>query len=329
MNGEALMELTHVGKDFAAARTLGGWLKRRIAGGSAPKVRAVDDVSLTIGRSEVVGLVGESGCGKSTLGRIAAGLIPPSRGRVTLDGIEVSAMPRAARRRAMMRVQMVFQSAAASLNPRQTVRRILEEPLAVHRLAPRSERADRVVELLRRIGLHPAFLDRYPHQLSGGQCQRIGIARALTVAPDLIICDEPVSALDVSIQAQILNLFQDLQEQLRLSYLFISHDLSVVQRVSDRVVVMYLGRMVEEAPAGELFARPRHPYTVALLAAAPRLGAAAGPEAIVKGERPSPFAPPPGCHFHPRCPHAMDVCRRVVPERREVSPGHWSACHLD
>ncbi|MCC7274872.1 MAG: ATP-binding cassette domain-containing protein [Alphaproteobacteria bacterium] len=323
-----LLLLDEVGRDFGSPGALGSWLRRGLGHGERRIVRAVDEVTIAVGRQEVVGLVGESGCGKSTLGRIAAGLIAPSRGEVRVDGVAIAGLSAAVRRRSMLRVQMVFQSATASLNPRQTVREILLEPLRVHRLAPRAERDDRVADLMRRIGLHTGFLSRDPHQLSGGQCQRIGIARALTVAPDLVVCDEPVSALDVSIQAQILNLFQDLQESLKLSYLFISHDLSVVERVSDRVAVMYLGRIVEEAPVASLFGRPSHPYTVALLAAAPRLGAQRRVAAVVKGERPSPYNPPAGCHFHPRCPRAVELCRRVAPERREVAPGHWSACHL-
>jgi peptide/nickel transport system ATP-binding protein len=293
-------------------------------------VRAVDGVDLTIARGEVLGLVGESGCGKSTLGRIVAGIMPPSDGAVLWQGQDVGAMPPAEKLRTKLRVQMIFQDPYASLNPRLRVADIVGEAPRVHGLIPKNQTPDAYIDAqLLRAGLDPGFRRRYPHQFSGGQRQRIGIARALAVQPEVLVCDEAVAALDVSIQAQILNLFMDLREQLDLTYLFISHDLGVVEHVSDRVAIMYLGRIVEQAPAEEIFAHANHPYTQALLAEIPRIEARKREFTAIRGEIPSPIAPPPGCHFHPRCPRALPICREVVPVLREVSPGHLSACHLN
>ncbi|MCC7048722.1 MAG: ATP-binding cassette domain-containing protein [Alphaproteobacteria bacterium] len=292
-------------------------------------VRAVDRVDLAVKQGEVVGLVGESGCGKSTLGRIAAGVLPPSEGRRRWRGRTVAEMPAAEARAVELKVQMIFQDPFASLNPRLRVEDIVGEAPVVHGIAGRAERGAYVEELLRRVGLDPGFKRRYPHQFSGGQRARVGIARALAVKPEFLVCDEAVAALDVSIQAQVLNLFMDLRADLGLTYLFISHDLGVVEHLSDRVAIMYLGRFVEIAPAEELFARPNHPYTSALLAGIPRLDARKRQFAPVQGEIPSPLNPPSGCHVHPRCPHAMPRCRTEAPALKLIAPGHWSACHLN
>jgi oligopeptide/dipeptide ABC transporter ATP-binding protein len=289
------------------------------------RVRAVDRVDLTIARGEVLGLVGESGCGKSTLGRIAAGLLPPSEGRVLWGTRDAATL----QRRERLPVQMIFQNPYASLNPRMRVADIVGEAPVVHGLVGRRGAGAYVDAQIRRAGLDPADKRRYPHQFSGGQRQRIGLARALAVAPEVLVCDEAVAALDVSIQAQILNLFMDLRAELGLTYLFISHDLGVVEHLSDRVAIMYLGRIVELAPSEEIFARPNHPYTQALLADVPRIEARRRTFATIRGELPSPLAPPPGCHFHPRCPHVMPVCMVSAPALREVAPGHASACHLN
>lgn len=292
------------------------------AGVAGHVVHAVDRVSFAVNEGEVVGLVGESGCGKSTLGRLACGLHEPTTGGVFYKGEPVNGKP-------VRAVQLIFQDPFSSLNPRMRVEDIVGEAPRVHGLAPAAEIPDYVAQLLRRVGLDPSYRRRYPHQFSGGQRARIGIARALAVKPDFLVCDEAVAALDVSIQAQVLNLFMDLRESLGLTYLFISHDLGVVRHLSDRVVVMYLGRVVESAPTVELFAKPNHPYTQALLAEVPRLDRKNRSFAPIKGEIPSPLAPPPGCHFHPRCPHAMPRCAQEAPPLREVAPGRLSACHLD
>lgn len=294
----------------------------------APIVRAVDQVDLSIHSGEVVGLVGESGCGKSTLGRIIAGIIPPSDGEVIVRGHDWATVSGEERRLAQLRTQMIFQNPFASLNPRRTVAEAISEAPRIHGLIQGSEE-DYVDAQLRRAGLDPAYKNRYPHQFSGGQRQRIVIARALAVQPDFLICDEAVAALDVSIQAQIINLFLELRSSLNLTYLFISHDLGVVEHISDRVVIMYLGRIVEEAPTEEVFARPNHPYTQALLAEVPRVEPTKRAFSAIKGELPSPIAPPSGCHFHPRCPHATERCRVERPAIREIAPGHKSACHLN
>jgi len=292
-------------------------------------VRAVDGVNLAVRDGEVVGLVGESGCGKSTLGRIIAGILPQSGGKRLFRGADVDALRGAAARDAALTIQMIFQDPYASLNPRMRVAEIIGEAPRFHGLVRSSELSDYVDQVMLRVGLDPALKARYPHQFSGGQRQRVGIARALAVRPDFLVCDEAVAALDVSIQAQVLNLFIQLREELGLTYLFISHDLGVVEHVSDRVAIMYLGRIVETAPTEELFAHPNHPYTQALLREVPRLDARKRQFAPVKGEIPTPLDPPPGCHFHPRCPFAMERCRIEVPALLEVSPGHWSACHLN
>jgi len=305
-----------------ATRAFGGTIRNEV-------VHAVDKVDFAISRGEVVGLVGESGCGKSTIGRMVAGILPPSEGRVLYRGNEVANLPPDQARHAKLKVQMIFQDPYASLNPRLRVAEIVGEAPRVHGLVDRAGFDDYVDAQLRRAGLDPSFKRRYPHQFSGGQRQRIGIARALAVQPEFLVCDEAVAALDVSIQAQILNLFMDLRAELDLTYLFISHDLGVVEHLSDRVLIMYLGRIVEAAPAEEVFARPNHPYTQALLAEVPRIEARKRRFTAIQGELPSPMAPPAGCHFHPRCPHAMPRCAEQAPVLREIAPGHLSACHLN
>ncbi len=314
--------------DFAA---LMAQRAKRAMGGETPStvVRAVDSVDLTIRAGEVLGLVGESGCGKSTLGRMVAGIMPPSEGQVLWKGQDIATLKPAAAKAAMLQVQMIFQDPYSSLNPRLRVEQIVGEAPSVHGMIGAAGFDAYVDAQLRRAGLDPADKRRYPHQFSGGQRQRIGIARALAVQPEFLVCDEAVAALDVSIQAQILNLFMDLRAELNLTYLFISHDLGVVEHLSDRVAIMYLGRIVEEAPTEDIFARANHPYTQALLSEVPRIDTRKRHFTAITGELPSPLNPPSGCHFHPRCPSAMAVCREVAPEVREVAPGHRSACHLN
>ena len=290
-------------------------------------VNAVDGASFTIARGEVVGLVGESGCGKSTLGRMVAGLLPVSDGKILFEGTDVTNARSPQARAKRLRIQMIFQDPMSSLNPRMKVQDIIGEAAVHHGLTTRRDMPGYVAGLMEKVGLDPAYAQRYPHQFSGGQRQRIGIARALAVQPDFLICDESIAALDVSIQAQVINLFQDLRRDLDLTYLFISHDLGVVEHIADRVVVMYLGRIVESAPTEALFDAPRHPYTQALLDQVPRLGAGRQEFRTVKGEIPSPLNPPPGCHFHPRCPMAGPRCRAEVP-RTITQGGHTTACHL-
>ena len=325
-----IIDLQGISKRFVKPIDLAGRIAN-LLGAHAREivVRAVDEVSFSVAEGEVVGLVGESGCGKSTLGRVVAGIHKASDGRMFYRGTEISALSGADSRRLALKIQMIFQDPFASLNPRLRVAEIIGEAARVHGIVPVSELSDYVDDLLRRVGLEPAFKKRYPHQFSGGQRQRIGIARALAVEPEFIVCDEAVAALDVSIQAQVLNLFMDLRADLGLTYLFISHDLGVVEHISDRVVIMYLGRVVEIAATDELFARPNHPYTEALLAEVPRLETRRTAYEPIKGEIPSPIDPPPGCHFHPRCPHATARCRDERPHLREIAPNHLSACHLN
>jgi peptide/nickel transport system ATP-binding protein len=329
-----IIELRGVSKRFGptydAAARVARSLSRRL--GATPKnevVQAVDNVDLTVERGEVVGLVGESGCGKSTLGRMVAGIMPPSDGEVLFKGNNIAKLPPNQARDAKLKVQMIFQDPYASLNPRLRVADIVGEAPLVHKLVSRANFDTFLDAQLHRAGLDPAYKRRYPHQFSGGQRQRIGIARALAVQPEFLVCDEAVAALDVSIQAQILNLFMDLRTELDLTYLFISHDLGVVEHLSDRVLIMYLGRIVESAPAEEVFARPNHPYTQALLAEVPRIESRKRQFTAIKGEIPSPLAPPSGCHFHPRCPHAMPRCAEEAPRLRDIAAGHRSACHLN
>ena len=295
----------------------------------AKLVRAVDDVTIGIKRGETLGLVGESGCGKSTLGRLVLRLDDPTAGEILFEGVDLAPLNRHQMIAVRKKMQVIFQDPYSSLNPRMTVGQIIAEPIRVHEILPKPQIPDRVAELLQVVGLFPYMALRYPHELSGGQRQRVGIARALAVDPRVIVCDEAVSALDVSIQGQVINLLEELQQRLGLTYLFIAHDLAVVRHISSKVAVMYLGRIVEYASADELFANPMHPYTRALLAAAPvpdPVIERTRPRTIIKGELPSPLNPPKGCVFHPRCPLATEECRKAVPPVRELAPGHSVAC---
>ena len=320
-----LVQVEGLVKRFPGARSLLGLGRaRRI-------VRAVDGVSFAIATGQTLGLVGESGCGKTTVGRTILRLIEPDAGRVTLGGTDVLGLGARELRALRRRMQIVFQDPYGSLNPRMTVQQTLAEPLAIHRLAAGPEAERRISSLLEEVGLDPAFAPAYPHELSGGQRQRLGIARALSVEPQFLVLDEPVSALDVSVQAQVLNLLAELQRKRRLTYLFIAHDLAVVKHIADHVAVMYLGKIVERAPATVLYAGPRHPYTTSLLSAVPVPDPKAQRQRIVlQGDVPSPATPPPGCPFHPRCPHPKKSSRCGIepPALREVAPGQFAACHF-
>ena len=324
-----LLSLRGITKRFVQRVDLAGRIANAFgAGVRETVVQAVSDVDLDVAEGEVVGLVGESGCGKSTLGRIVAGILPQTEGAMMWRGQDVAAMGGRDRHAWQLAVQMIFQDPFASLNPRLRVSEIVGEAPRVHGLVAADRQAEYVADTLTQVGLDPAYARRYPHQFSGGQRQRVGIARALAVKPDFIVCDEAVAALDVSIQAQVLNLFMDLRQRLGLTYLFISHDLGVVRHLADRVIVMYLGRVVETAPAAALFEGALHPYTQALLEEVPRLARRQRRYVPIRGEIPSPLAPPSGCHFHPRCPHAMPRCAEEAPALREVAPGRLVACHL-
>jgi oligopeptide/dipeptide ABC transporter ATP-binding protein len=318
---DAVLEVEDLKKYFGVQK---GLLRRTIG-----TVFAVDGVSFCIGKGETLGLVGESGCGKSTVGRAILRLIEPTAGSIKLAGEDITRLRKRELRPFRKQMQIIFQDPFSSLDPRMSAGEIVGEPLRVHRIGRRKDRLARVAELFQRVGLRQAQMANYPHQFSGGQRQRIGIARALALSPKLIVADEPVSSLDVSIQAQVLNLMLDLQCELGLSYLFISHNLAVIEHISDRVAVMYLGRIVEYADNKTLFARPLHPYTELLLAAVPVPDPAIKrAKRVVEGDVPSPINPPAGCHFHPRCPYAFERCKLESPRLREVKPRQWVACHL-
>ena len=325
-----IIELKGVSKRFSKKLDFAGKMLAKLGAPVKDEtVHAVDGVDLTVTKGEVVGLVGESGCGKSTLGRMVAGIMPASDGTIRWHGKELAELTGADGRRAKLQTQMIFQDPMSSLNPRLRVADIVGEAPLVHGLTTRREFDGYVDEQLRRAGFDPSLKRRYPHQFSGGQRARIGIARALAVKPRMLVCDESVAALDVSIQAQVLNLFLELRRDLGLTYLFVSHDLGVIAHVASRVAVMYLGRLVEVAPAETLFCAPAHPYTISLLAQTPKLVPGKRRFQALPGEPPSPLAPPPGCPFHPRCPAAIAVCRTELPLRRSVGPEHEVACHRD
>jgi len=325
-NGDILLRVENLVKYFPIFKTRFGVLKSQ-----AGSVRAVDDVSFFIKKGETLGLVGESGCGKSTTGRTILQLYRPTSGSVYFDGDDLVTLKGEALRKKRRQMQMIFQDPYASLNPRMNVQEIVGEPMIIHDIAHGAEVRERVKQLLSLVGLNSAMIDRYPHEFSGGQRQRIGVARALALEPSLIVCDEPISALDVSIQAQVVNLLEDLQRDLNLTYLFIAHDLSMVHHISQRVAVMYLGIIAEVAARDELYAHPLHPYTQALLSAVPipdPMVEEKRQRIILEGDVPSPVNPPSGCRFRTRCPIAQEVCAQSRPEFRELATGHWVACHL-
>jgi oligopeptide/dipeptide ABC transporter ATP-binding protein len=324
-----ILEVSGVSKRFTKRLDIAGKLAQKLGADIREEtVHAVDSIDLAIAPGEVLGLVGESGCGKSTLGRVVAGIHDASDGQILFEGRDLSDMSAADKRAATLAIQMIFQDPFASLNPRMRVEDIIGEAPRIHGLVSAAETSDYVDEMMKKVGLDPSLKKRYAHQFSGGQRQRIGIARALAVKPKFLVCDEAIAALDVSIQAQVINLFMDLRKELGLTYLFISHDLSVVEHIADRVAIMYLGRIVESAPTEELFAHPRHPYTKALLAEAPRLDQRQRAFEPIIGEIPSPLDPPPGCHFNPRCPLAQDICRSEAPKLQEISMGRRVSCHF-
>ncbi len=321
---ETLIRVEHLTKHFPIYK---GLIFQKQVGA----VQAVDDVSFFIRKGETLGLVGESGCGKSTTGRTLLRLHEPTAGKIFYKEQDITALSADEMRGLRRNLQIIFQDPYASLDPRMTIGGIISEPLEIHNIGTPKERQERVQELLQLVGLSPYFINRYPHEFSGGQRQRIGIARALALQPEFIVCDEPISALDVSIQAQVVNLLEELQEQFGLTYLFIAHDLSMVRHISDRVAVMYLGKVVELASRDELYTNPLHPYSQALLSAVPipdPVREASRKRIILQGDVPSPINPPKGCRFHPRCPLAEEVCRQEAPEWREVRPDHWVACHM-
>jgi len=321
MKDQPLLQVTNLKKEFP--------IREGVFGRKSGTIQAVNGISFSVKKGETLGIVGESGCGKSTTGKLLLRLMEPTDGEVLFEGENIFGFSQDKMRKTRRYMQMVFQDPYASLNPRHTVGKILEEPLIVHGIGDRVERQKKVKEILEVVGLRPEHAKRYPHQFSGGQRQRIGIARALMTNPKLIVADEPVSALDVSIQSQILNLLKDLQEEFQLTYIFISHDLGVVRHISDRVAVMYLGHIVEMTDSDKLYSQPLHPYTEALLGAVP----IADPEKeremiVIRGDIPSPANPPTGCVFHTRCPLSMEICKKVKPEISEVKTGHYVACHL-
>ncbi len=318
---DAILEVRHLRKAFPLKKTLGGKVLSELV--------AVDDISFTLKKGETLGIVGESGCGKTTMGRTILKLHPSNGGQIIFDGKDITNYKSREMREIRKQMQIIFQDPYSSLPPRSTVGGILSEPVQVHKIVPKSKEKDYVLELMEKCGLRDYYYERYPHEFSGGQRQRICIARALSVNPKLVVCDEPVSALDVSIQAQIINLLKDLQEKMGLTYLFISHDLSVVKYISDKIGVMYLGAMMEFGKKEDIFGNPLHPYTKALFSAIPNPNPDVKMKRIVLADDiPSPVNPPKGCRFHTRCPYAKEICKHVVPEYKEHEPGHFAACHL-